>query len=87
MVVRAPLLSPRRDRLLLGAYGLLDMTATGLYALANRHGLLSVVAVVGSLYPAATIALARVTLHERVGPLAAAGVALALGGVLLIAGG
>ena len=40
---------------------LLDVSANGLYALATRHGLLSVVAVGSSLYPLVTVLLARAT--------------------------
>ena len=46
--------------------GLLDVSANGLYALATRHGLLSVVAVASSLYPLVTVTLARALLGERV---------------------
>jgi drug/metabolite transporter (DMT)-like permease len=56
-----------------------------LYGLANRHGQLSVVAVAGSLYPVATVLLARVVLHERLIRVQALGVSLALVGVALIA--
>ena len=41
-----------------------DLAATGLYGLANTHGALSVVSVVGSLYPVATIGLARAVLRR-----------------------
>ncbi|HEY3187129.1 MAG TPA: hypothetical protein VGJ70_06625, partial [Solirubrobacteraceae bacterium] len=47
------------DVLPLVVAGTLDVTATGLYGLANREGALSVVSVVGSLYPVATVLLAR----------------------------
>ena len=69
----------------LGLAGLLDFAATGLYGIANRHGLLSVVAVAGSLYPVATVLLARTVLRERVARSQALGVGLALVGVALIA--
>jgi drug/metabolite transporter (DMT)-like permease len=65
--------------------GVLDFAATGLYGLANRHGQLSIVAVAGSLYPVATVLLARAILSERVVRLQALGVGLALAGVALIA--
>ena len=69
----------------LGLAGLLDFAATGLYGIANRHGLLSVVAVAGSLYPVATVLLARTVLRERVARSQALGVGLALVGVAVIA--
>jgi drug/metabolite transporter (DMT)-like permease len=85
-----PVSSTRRalavgDLGLLGLAGLLDFAATGLYGIANRHGLLSVVAVAGSLYPVATVLLARTVLRERVARSQALGVGLALVGVALIA--
>jgi drug/metabolite transporter (DMT)-like permease len=42
------------------------------------------VVVISSLYPVSTAILARLFLHERLGPLRTAGVALAVGGVVLI---
>jgi drug/metabolite transporter (DMT)-like permease len=67
--------------------GTLDVSATGLYGLANREGSLSIVAVVGSLYPVMTVLLARVVLRERLARVQAVGVAAALAGVALIAAG
>jgi drug/metabolite transporter (DMT)-like permease len=76
---------PRGDRVVLLLAGVLEFAATGLYGLANRHGQLSVVAVAGSLYPVATVLLARVVLRERLVAAAGLGVSLALVGVALIA--
>jgi drug/metabolite transporter (DMT)-like permease len=45
--------------------GFINLGADLLYLLATRAGLLSLVAVITSLYPAATVALARVSLNER----------------------
>ena len=64
--------------------GVLEFAATGLYGLANRHGQLSVVAVAGSLYPVATVLLARIVLRERLLATQALGVSRALAGVALI---
>jgi drug/metabolite transporter (DMT)-like permease len=72
-------------RLLVVGAGVLDVTANGLYLLAVREGLLSVVAVLSSLYPAATVVLARVVLGERLRPAQLAGLGLGLAGVTLIA--
>jgi drug/metabolite transporter (DMT)-like permease len=69
------------------AIGMLDLAATGLYALATNEGLLSVVAVVGSLYPVATVLLARFVLGERLRREQQAGVALSFAGVALVAAG
>jgi drug/metabolite transporter (DMT)-like permease len=76
-----------RTALLLAVGGTLDCGATGLYALANTKGALSIVAVVGSLYPVTTVVLARAVLGERIRPVQGVGVAAALAGVAMIAGG
>lgn len=77
----------RTDWLVLLAIGVGDVAANGLYAVASRSGLLSVVAVLASLYPVATAVLARVFHHERLRPVQVTGVTVALAGVLLIAAG
>jgi drug/metabolite transporter (DMT)-like permease len=78
---------PRRgDGLAVAAIGLLSVGATFLFATATTLGLLSVVSVVGALYPVVTVLLATVLLHERVHPFQRAGTGAALLGVALIAG-
>jgi drug/metabolite transporter (DMT)-like permease len=72
-------------RLVVVGAGLFDVTANGLYLLAVREGLLSVVAVLSSLYPAATVVLARVVLGERLRPAQLAGLGLGLAGITMIA--
>ncbi len=69
------------------AMGFLDVSAIGLYALATRHGLLSVVSVAASLYPLVTVLLARSVLGERVHRVQELGIVAALAGVALIAAG
>jgi drug/metabolite transporter (DMT)-like permease len=86
-LVRAVKLPPRADVPALIAVGAFDIVATGLYGVALRHGLLSIVSVVGSLYPVTTLLLARRLLRERLARSQAVGVSLALGGVALIAAG
>ncbi len=71
----------------LAVVGLLDLLASGLFATASRHGLLSVVAVGSSLYPLMTVALARIVLGERVRRLQEVGIAAAVAGVAMIAAG
>jgi len=67
--------------------GTLDCGATALYALANTKGALSIVSVVGSLYPVMTLILARAVLGERIRRVQQVGVAAALAGVAMIAAG
>ena len=66
---------------------MLDAGANGLYAAAATEGLLSVVAVLGALYPVVTVVLARVVLGERVRRVQEVGMVAALAGVALIAAG
>jgi drug/metabolite transporter (DMT)-like permease len=65
--------------------GLLDIGANTCFTLGAETGLLSVVSVLASLYPVTTVVLARAVLGERLGAVQAAGVAIALTGVALIA--
>jgi len=58
--------------------GVLDASANALFNLAAQGGELLVVAVIGSLYPAATIVLAHFVLHERISRIQWSGVVLAL---------
>ena len=67
--------------------GVFDTAATLLYAAASTRGLLSVVAVLASLYPVVIVVLARIILHERIAPQQLAGVAVALTGVALVSAG
>lgn len=77
----------RRDAPLIAAVGFGDATANALYALATRGHLLSVVAVLASLYPVTTVLLARQVLHERLRPVQVTGVSAALLGVVLLTAG
>ena len=72
---------------ILVAAGLFDTGANLLYGASARHGLISVVSVLGSLYPVVLVALARFLLAERIARPQLAGVAVALAGVALISAG
>jgi drug/metabolite transporter (DMT)-like permease len=92
--VGAAVIAARPDlRSIPGSLGILiviggcDIAANTLFAIASTKGLLPVVAVGGSMYPAFTIALAHLVLGERLASAQRLGVALALAGVVLIAGG
>ena len=87
LVLRPGWKARRSDAPVLATVGTLDITANGLFAIASTEGLVSLVSVLGSLYPLTTVALAAVVLGERPHRVAQAGVALALGGVVLIAAG
>lgn len=65
--------------------GVLDVTANVLYLEATRFGLLTLAAVLTSLYPASTVVLARSFLAERLERTQWAGLALAAAGIALIA--
>ena len=67
--------------------GVLEMTANVAFAFAATEGLLSITSVLSSLYPVVVVVLAWLVLHERLQPSQKVGVAAALGGVALIAGG
>lgn len=77
----------RVDLLLVALVGVGDVSANLTFGLASTRGLVSVVAVLGSLYPVVTVLLARVLHGERLGAAQTIGVAGALGGVVLIAVG
>ena len=84
---RAPLRPAPGTYRNVAAVGAVDMLANLLYLLAAREGLLSLVAVLVSLYPVSTVVLARIVLGERLtrGQLASLGAAA--GGVVLLAAG
>lgn len=77
----------RQDLPVLAAVGAGDVGANACMAVATTHGLLSLVAVLSSLYPAVTVLLARAVHDERLGRLQTLGVTGALAGVVLIASG
>ena len=72
---------------LIAAVGVLDAAANALIAVAATHGAIGIVAVLSSLYPLATILLARAVLYERLGTTHTIGGLIALGGAALIAAG
>jgi drug/metabolite transporter (DMT)-like permease len=87
LVVRPSLARLRPTLPILVAAGLFDTGANLLYGASARHGLISVVSVLGSLYPVVLVALARFVLAERIARPQLAGVAVALAGVALTSAG
>jgi drug/metabolite transporter (DMT)-like permease len=76
-------LSPRLAAIAVGA-GIVDTVGNVCFAASSQHGLVSLTAVLASLYPIVTVLLAASLLHERVAPLQRTGIALTLAGVVLI---
>ena len=87
LAVRPDLAAARPHAPALAAAGTLDVGANLLLAAAATQGLISLVSVAASLYPAVTVVLARVILHEQMQRIQEVGAAFALGGVVLIAAG
>ncbi len=75
--VRRPL-PPGSQWPLIALSGATDVTASILFLLATRSGLLSLVSLLASLYPVVALLLARSFLRERLTPLQGVGVVLAL---------
>lgn len=69
------------------AIGAFDVAANALWAVASTMGVLSLVAVLGTMFPAVTVLLAMVFLHERLRSHQVVGVLLVLSGGALISGG
>jgi drug/metabolite transporter (DMT)-like permease len=86
-VLRPPLAVRKADVPVLALIGVLDIAANAMFAIASTEDLVSLVSVVGALYPITTVGLAAIVLRERPHRVAQAGVVLALMGVALIAAG
>ena len=87
LVTRTALRPPSGTLPMIAAAGALDVAANLFYLLATRHGLLSLVAVLTSMYPATTVVLARFVLNERLTRLQLGGLLLAGAGIAAIAAG
>jgi drug/metabolite transporter (DMT)-like permease len=72
---------------LIAATGLLDTTANVTFLYASDRGLLTLVAVLSSLYPVATVVLARLVLSERMTRPQLSGFVIAMAATALIAAG
>ncbi|HXH88615.1 MAG TPA: EamA family transporter [Gaiellaceae bacterium] len=78
---------PRRFVLPVLGVGLCDVGANVMFALATTRGLVSVVSVLTSLYPAVVVALAAFLLRERVGTIQFVGAGAVLAGAALLSAG
>ncbi|HEX8067009.1 MAG TPA: DMT family transporter [Thermoleophilaceae bacterium] len=87
LAMRPRLAVGRGDLRALVAIGLLDVSANALFAAGTQLGLVSIVSVLGSLYPVMTIVLARLVLGERLRAAQRTGAVGALAGVALISAG
>ena len=87
LVTRTALRVARTDLPRIGAIGALNLLGLGAFSLATTKGLVSVVAVLASLYPVITVLLARQVYGERLRGVQAAGVLAAFAGVVLLAAG
>jgi drug/metabolite transporter (DMT)-like permease len=74
-----------RDLAIVLGVGVGDTIGNVLFAASSGHGLVSLTAVLASLYPIVTVLLAAAVLSERTAPAQKAGIALTLAGVVLIA--
>ncbi len=83
-IARVPALPPRDRVGIVCLTGLADAAGNAFLLLAARTGRLDVAAVLSSLYPASTVILARVVLHERVTPSQAAGLLAVLSAIVII---
>jgi len=86
VLLRMPRRIGRGDVPGVAAVGLLDTGANALFVLASAGGFISVVSVLGSLYPVVTLLGAHALLGERISVPQRCGVALALTGVAIVAG-
>lgn len=85
LATRTPVRPARSSMPIIAACGVFDMGANTFLVLAFGQGLLVLVSVISSLYPASTLVLARIVLHERVSRLQGIGLLVAALAVVLIA--
>lgn len=75
----------RSGKGMLLAIGVSDLAAASLFAWASTGGSLSIVAVLGSLFPLFTVLFAHIFLHERLDAMQRTGVALTIVAVVTLA--
>jgi drug/metabolite transporter (DMT)-like permease len=88
VAVSRPVLRMRsRDLVICMGVGIGDTLGNMFFAASSRTGLVSLTAVLASLFPMVTVALAATILRERIAPPQRVGVVLTLAGVVLISAG
>jgi drug/metabolite transporter (DMT)-like permease len=87
LVLRPGVRGVGRAWLTLLLIGCFDTGGNTFYAAASSYGSVSVTSVLASLYPVVAVLLARYRLHERVHRLQELGIALSIGGVILVSAG
>ncbi|MFZ5885740.1 MAG: EamA family transporter [Chloroflexota bacterium] len=83
LIMRQSPIPPRETWGLCVFNGLIDIAGNGFYVLSSHVGRIDVAAVLGALYPAATVILARIFLKERTLPIQNLGIAFAFLAILL----
>jgi drug/metabolite transporter (DMT)-like permease len=86
LVTRSAIKPPPGTLAGIAAAGALDVAANLFYLLATQQGLLSLVAVLTSMYPATTVLLARIVLKEKLSSVQLVGLLFAGAGIAAIAG-
>jgi drug/metabolite transporter (DMT)-like permease len=84
LVTRQPVAPTRASLFPILMSGLLDTLGNGLYALAAQLGRVDIAAVLGSLYPGATVLLAWILLKEHINRQQVVAIAAALAAIVLI---
>ena len=84
---RRTLRVPTRTLTTVIASGAFAVIGNGLFIVAAQEGPLALLGVVASLFPAATVILARAVLHERLPPVRVAGLSVAAVAVAMISAG
>jgi drug/metabolite transporter (DMT)-like permease len=87
LAARPPFRARWTDAPRLVVVGTLDQSANVLYGFSSTLGLVSLSSVLVSLYPMVTTLLARFLLNERMSNVQKGGIALAIAGAALVAGG
>ncbi len=84
LLTRQPRLVEKSHLTLIMIIGVMEVGGNACYILARQAGRLDIAAVLASLYPAATVLLARLVLKEHVGRSQLVGIVAALAAIVLI---